>query len=105
MTWVVKLNDSSPRGIIYRVVEKPGRPYAEVALEQDAEFAASLGLPFAIKRGTPETLAFHISSRLRPEQRTVTLELGGGTVAFPEDVALGVELITNATRSRDGHSK
>lgn len=50
--------------------------------------------PFAIKRSTPETLAFHISSRLRPEQRTATLELGGGTVAFPEDVALGVELIT-----------
>ncbi len=38
-------------------------------------------------------LAHRIASRLRPGQRTVTLELGGGIVAFPEDVALGVELI------------
>jgi len=69
-------------------------PHVIFYREQDTGLAASLGLPFAIKRGTPETLAFHISSRLRPEQRTVTLELGGGTVAFPEDVSLGVELIT-----------
>ena len=62
--------------------------------EQDVEWVASLGLPFAIKRGTPETLANHIFSRMRPEQRAVTLELGGGTVAFPKDAALGVDLIT-----------
>ena len=68
-------------------------PHVMFYREEDAEFAASLGFPFAIKRGTPETLAHHIFSRLRPEQRTVTLELGGGTVAFPEDVALGLELI------------
>jgi predicted deacylase len=66
-------------------------PHVMFYREQDAEFAASLGLPFAIKRGAPETLKHHIASRLRPEQRTVTLELGGGTVAFPEDVSLGVD--------------
>ena len=68
-------------------------PHAMFYQEQDAGFAASLGLPFAIRRGTPETLKHHIFSRLRPEQRTVTLELGGGTVAFPEDVSLGVDRI------------
>jgi predicted deacylase len=30
---------------------------------------------------------------LRPEQRTVTLELGGGVVAYPDDVARGLEVI------------
>ncbi len=68
-------------------------PHAIFYREQDAEWVTSLGFPFAIKRGTPETLAHHIASRLRPEQRTATLELGGGTVAFPEDVDLGIELI------------
>jgi predicted deacylase len=68
-------------------------PHAVFYREQDADWAASLGFPFAIKRGTPETLAHHIFSRLHPEQRTATLELGGGSVAFPEDVTLGVELI------------
>jgi predicted deacylase len=68
-------------------------PHTMFYREQDAGFAASLGLPFAIKRGTPETLKHHISSRLGPEQRTVTLELGGGTVAFPKDVILGVDRI------------
>jgi predicted deacylase len=68
-------------------------PHAMFYREQDSEFAASLGLPFAIKRGTAETLKHHISSHLRPEQRTVTLELGGGTVAFPRDVSLGVDRI------------
>jgi N-alpha-acetyl-L-2,4-diaminobutyrate deacetylase len=68
-------------------------PHAIFYREQDTEWVASLGFPFAIKRGTPETLAFHIFSRMRPEQRTATLELGGGTVAFPEDVTLGIELI------------
>jgi predicted deacylase len=68
-------------------------PHAMFYREQDAEFAASLGFPFAIKRGTPETLKHHIVSRLGPEQRTVTLELGGGTVAFPKDVSLGVDRI------------
>jgi len=69
-------------------------PHTIFYRSQDAEWAASLGFPFAIKRGTPETLVHHIASRLRPEQRAATLELGGGTVAFPEDVALGIELIT-----------
>ena len=68
-------------------------PHAMFYQERDAEFAASLGLPFVIKRGTPERLAHHIFSRLRPEQRTVTLEIGGGTVAFSEDVSLGVDRI------------
>jgi predicted deacylase len=68
-------------------------PHAMFYQEQDAEFAASLGFPFAIKRGTPETLKHHIFSRLRPDQRTVTLELGGGTVTFPKDVSLGVDRI------------
>jgi len=68
-------------------------PHVIFHREQDASWAASLGFPFAIKRGTPKRLANHLSSRLRPEQRVVTMELGGGTVAFPEDVALGVDLI------------
>jgi predicted deacylase len=68
-------------------------PHVIFYREQDAEWAASLGFPFAIRRGTPETLAHHIFSRLRPDQRTATLELGGGRVVFPVDVALGVELI------------
>jgi predicted deacylase len=69
-------------------------PHVIFYRERDTEWVASLGFPFAIKRGTPETLAHHIASRLHPEQRTATLELGGGIVAFPEDVALGIELIT-----------
>lgn len=69
-------------------------PHVIFYRERDAEWVASLGFPLAIKRSTPETLAHHIASRLRPEQRTATLELGGGIVAFPEDVALGIELIT-----------
>jgi predicted deacylase len=68
-------------------------PHAMFYLEQDAEFAASLGFPFAIRRGTAETLRYHIVSRMRPEQRTVSLELGGGTFAFPKDVKLGVDRI------------
>jgi predicted deacylase len=68
-------------------------PHAMFYREQDADFAASFGLPFAIRRGTPDSLRNHISSRLRPEQRTVTLELGGGTVAFPQDVGMGVDRI------------
>jgi predicted deacylase len=68
-------------------------PHVIFYRERDIEWVASMGFPFAIRRGTPETLANHIFSRLRPEQRVVTFELGGGTVAFPEDVALGVDLI------------
>ena len=68
-------------------------PHVLFYREEDAEWAASLGFPFAIKRGTPESLAQHILSYLRPGQRTLTLELGGGTVVFPEDVTLSVDLI------------
>jgi predicted deacylase len=68
-------------------------PHVVFYREQDIEWVASMGFPFAIRRGTPETLANHIFARLRPGQRSVTFELGGGTVAFPEDVALGVDLI------------
>jgi predicted deacylase len=35
----------------------------------------------------------HIAARLQPEQRTVTLELGGGIVAYPKDVTAGVEAV------------
>ena len=69
-------------------------PHVIFYREQDVEWVASLGFPFAIKRDSPERLAHHLASRLRPEQRTVTLELGGGTVSFPEDVDLGLDLIT-----------
>lgn len=68
-------------------------PHVIFYREQDVERVASMGFPFAIKRGTPETLACHIFSRLRPEQFTVTIELGGGICAFAEDVAQGVDLI------------
>jgi predicted deacylase len=60
---------------------------------EDAEWAASLGLPFAILPRRLEAMPNHIVARLRPEQRTVTLELGGGIVAYPKDVAVGVEAI------------
>lgn len=68
-------------------------PHVMFYREEDAEWAASLGFPFVIKRDPPETLANHLATHLRPDQRTATLELGGGTVTFPEDVTLGVELI------------
>jgi predicted deacylase len=68
-------------------------PHAIFYRDQDAEWAALLGLPFAIKRNAPETVARRIVSYLRPEQRVTMLELGGGVVAFPDDVALGVDLI------------
>lgn len=68
-------------------------PHVIFYREQDAERVASMGFPFAIKRGTPETLTHHIFSRLRSEQFTVTIELGGGICAFAEDVAQGVDLI------------
>jgi predicted deacylase len=60
---------------------------------QDAEWAAELGLPFIISRRRPDQLAGRMTTRLRPEQRAATLELGGGVVAYPEDVALGLEVI------------
>jgi predicted deacylase len=68
-------------------------PHVIFYREQDVERVASMGFPFAIKRGTPETLACHILSSLRPEQFTVTIELGGGICAFVEDVTQGVDLI------------
>lgn len=68
-------------------------PHALFYREDDAEWAASLGFPFAIKRGTPESLTQHIFSYLHPGQRMLTLELGGGTAVFPEDVTLSVDLI------------
>ena len=69
-------------------------PHVLFYRDEDTKWAASLGFPFAIKRGTPESLVQHIFSYLRPGQRTLTLELGGGTVVFPEDVTMSVELIT-----------
>lgn len=68
-------------------------PHVIFYREQDTEWATSMGFPFIIKRGAPEALTRRLVSCLRPEQRTMTLELGGGSVAFPEDVALGVELV------------
>lgn len=60
---------------------------------QDTDWVARLGLPFIIKRRGLDELPGHIATRLSPEQRTVTLELGGGVVSFPEEVALGSEVI------------
>jgi predicted deacylase len=60
---------------------------------QDAEWAASLGLPFAIKRNGIEAIPNRIAARLLPGQRMLTLELGGGIVVYPDDVALGIDLI------------
>ncbi len=68
-------------------------PHVIYYRDRDVETVTAMGFPFAIKRGTPETLAHHISTYLRPEQFTVTIELGGGSSSFPEDVALGVDLI------------
>jgi predicted deacylase len=60
---------------------------------QDADWAGSLGLPFAILPRPLDTLKDHIANRLQEDQMTVTLELGGGMVAYPQDVALGVQAI------------
>ncbi len=68
-------------------------PHVMFYRPEDAEWAASLGLPFAILPCGLDDMPNHIAARLRPEQRTVTLELGGGIVAYPEDVAVGVEAV------------
>jgi predicted deacylase len=60
---------------------------------EDAEWAASLGLSFAIMPCRLDDIPDHIAARLKPDQCTVTLELGGGIVAYPEDVAVGVEAV------------
>jgi predicted deacylase len=66
-------------------------PHVMFYRPEDAEWAASLGLPFAIMRRSLDAMPDHIAARLQPEQRSVTLELGGGIVAYPEDVTVGVE--------------
>lgn len=68
-------------------------PHVMFYRPEDAEWAASLGLPFAIMPRRVDAMPNHIAARLQPEQRTVTLELGGGIVAYPEDVAAGVEAV------------
>jgi len=68
-------------------------PHVMFYRPQDAEWAASLGLSYAIMPCGLDDMPDHITTRLRPEQRTVTLELGGGIVAYPEDVAVGVEAV------------
>ena len=66
-------------------------PHVMFYRPEDAEWAASLGLAFAIMPCGLDDIPDHIAARLQPEQRTVTLELGGGIVAYLEDVAVGVE--------------
>jgi predicted deacylase len=68
-------------------------PHVMFYRPEDAEWAASLGLTFAIMPCGLDAMPGHIAARLQPEQRTVTLELGGGIVAYPEDVAVGVEAV------------
>jgi predicted deacylase len=68
-------------------------PHVMFYRPEDAEWAASLGLAFAIMPCGLEDMPNHIAARLQPEQRTVTLELGGGIVAYPEDVAVGVKAV------------
>jgi predicted deacylase len=68
-------------------------PHVMFHRSEDTEWAASLGLPFAIMPRGLDGKANHIAARLESEQRTVTLELGGGIVAYPEDVAVGVEAV------------
>lgn len=81
---VLNLHSAGPaRYLVHTIFYRP----------QDAEWAASLGLPFAILPRPLDTLKDHIANRLREDQLTATLELGGGMVAYPQDVALGVEAI------------
>jgi predicted deacylase len=68
-------------------------PHVIFYRHEDTDRVARMGFPFAIKRGTPESLLHHIASRMRSDQLTVTLELGGGTVSFPDEVNQGVQLI------------
>jgi predicted deacylase len=68
-------------------------PHVMFYRPEDTEWAASLGLPFAIMPRRLDDMPNHIAARLQPEQRTVTLELGGGIVAYPEDVAVGVKAV------------
>lgn len=79
---VVNLHSAGPaRYLTHTIFYRP----------QDAEFAASFGLPFAILPRPLHALKDHIANRLREDQLTVTLELGGGMVAYREDVTVGVE--------------
>jgi predicted deacylase len=81
---VVNLHSAGPaRYLVHTIFYRP----------QDAELAASLGLSFAILPRPLDILKNHIANRLREDQRTVTLELGGGMMAYPEDVTLGVEAV------------
>jgi predicted deacylase len=81
---VLNLHSAGPaRYLVHAIFYRP----------QDAELAASLGLPFAILPRALDVLKNHIANRLREDQRTVTLEVGGGMVAFPEDVTLGAEAV------------
>jgi predicted deacylase len=68
-------------------------PHVMFYRPEDTEWAASLGLPFAIMPRGLDGKPNHIAARLQSQQRTVTLELGGGIVAYPEDVAVGVEAV------------
>jgi predicted deacylase len=68
-------------------------PHVMFYRPEDAEWAASLGLAFAIMPCGLDDIPAHIAARLQPEQRTVTLELGGGIVAYPQDVTVGVEAV------------
>jgi predicted deacylase len=68
-------------------------PHAIYYRPQDVDWVARLGLPFIIMLQGLDDLPDHLATRLRPEQRAVTLELGGGVVAYPEEVTLGIQVI------------
>jgi N-alpha-acetyl-L-2,4-diaminobutyrate deacetylase len=68
-------------------------PHAIFYRDQDVEWASALGFPFVIKRIGSKSPVNTIFAHMGPGQRAVTLELGGGVVAFPEDVNLGIDRI------------
>lgn len=70
-------------------------PHALFHCADDAQLAASTGLPFAILRtktreGKSEGT---FASTLTPQQHGLTLELGGGMTIHPDDVALGLRAV------------
>jgi predicted deacylase len=70
-------------------------PHALFHRADDAQLAASAGLPFAILRTkTREGVRVGtLASMLTPQQHGLTLELGGGMTIHPDDVVLGLRAV------------
>ncbi len=70
-------------------------PHTIFCRAADADFAAQVGLHFAIRRTATREQKSEgtLLSRLDAQQRGVVLELGGGMTVNPEDVELGLRAV------------